>query len=85
LSEPGLDTGGRSSDAATLAAHRREPVCARQLRAEAAGQFIGSDAEDVVAKRDFIFSPVAISTYWSYFERKLARVQTGQQLPENRQ
>lgn len=85
LKNHGLVTVGSNIKEAVILALCLEQACALQLRAEAAGHISGSDEDDVVSKREFIFSPVAISTYWSYFERKLARIQAGRQLPENRQ
>ncbi|MUZ75831.1 class II aldolase/adducin family protein [Agrobacterium vitis] len=84
LKNHGLVTAGANIKEATILALCLEQACAFQLRAEASGTFSGSDSEDVLAKRDFIFSAVAINTYWSYFERKLSRVLAGQQLPEHR-
>jgi L-fuculose-phosphate aldolase len=84
LKNHGLVTVGSNIREATILAICLEQACALQLRAEAAGHLAGSDEEDASAKNDFIFSDVAISTYWSYFERKLARVKAGLQLPQQR-
>lgn len=84
LKNHGLVTVGSNIREATILAICLEQACALQLRAEAAGQLSGSDEADTRAKNSFIFSDVAISTYWSYFERKLARVRAGQQLPQQR-
>ena len=84
LKNHGLVTVGANIREATILAICLEQACALQLRAEAAGHIDWSDATDARAKSDFIFSSVAIATYWSYFERKLKRVQNGTQLPQQR-
>lgn len=84
LKNHGLVTVGSSIREATILAICLEQACALQLRAEAAGHLSWSDETDAQEKSDFIFSSVAIATYWSYFERKLARIRAGQQLPQQR-
>ena len=84
LKNHGLVTVGRNIREATVLALCLEQACALQLRAEASGHLSGSDPEDTTAKNDFIFSDVAVSTYWSYFERKLGRIRSGLQLPQYR-
>jgi L-fuculose-phosphate aldolase len=84
LKNHGLVTVGKSIREATILALCLEQACALQLRAEASGHLSGSDGEDTRAKNEFIFSDVAIATYWGYFERKVLRVKSGQQLPQYR-
>ena len=84
LKNHGLVTVGRNVREATILALCLEQACALQLRAEASGHLSGSDINDAVAKKSFIFSDVSIATYWSYFERKLKRITSFQQLPQQR-
>jgi len=85
LKNHGLVTVGANIKEAVVLALCLEQACALQLKAESSGHFTGSSETDVVLKRDFIFSTAAVSTYWSYFERKVGRIKDGLQLPEHRQ
>ena len=84
LKNHGLVVAGANIKEATIHALCLEQACALQLRAEAAGEFGVSPEQDIYDKRDFIFSPAAQSTYWSYYERKVARIKAGTQLPQTR-
>jgi len=89
LKNHGLVAVGGNLKEATVMALMLEKACALQLRlppeallGEAAS---ASPPEDVAEKNHFIFSHLAVSTYWSYYTRKLDRVRRGEQLPELRQ
>ncbi|OED49668.1 hypothetical protein AB838_06205 [Rhodobacteraceae bacterium (ex Bugula neritina AB1)] len=84
LKNHGLVTVGGTIQEAAVLAVCLEQACALQLRAEASGHISGSEGSDITEKEEFIFSDAAVSTYWSYLERKLARVREGRQLPQQR-
>lgn len=83
LKNHGVVVVGRSVRAATVLAVMLERACALQLKVAALNPS-GSPDSDVSEKNEFIFSDVAMRTYWDYFSRKLQRVQKGIQLQEQR-
>jgi L-fuculose-phosphate aldolase len=83
LKNHGVVVVGRSVRAATVLAVMLERACALQLKVAALSPS-GSPESDVSEKNEFIFSDIAMRTYWDYFLRKLHRVQKGTQLQEQR-
>lgn len=83
LKNHGIVVVGHSVRAATVLAVMLERACALHLQVAALNPS-GSPEGDVTEKNDFIFSDIAIRTYWDYFVRKLERVQKGTQPPEQR-
>lgn len=84
LKNHGIVVVGSNIKEATILALMLEKACAMQLRLPAAAAASGSPQGDVTEKNDFIFSKLAVSTYWSYYQRKLERCRHGEQLIEQR-
>lgn len=84
LKNHGIVTTGKTIKEAVIRAIVLEQACAMQLKIPHGVEFTGSPDDDVPLKNDFIFSDVAVTTYWQYFSRKLQRVNENRQLPENR-
>ncbi len=83
LKNHGIVVVGKSVRAACVLSLMLERACALQLKVAALNPS-GSPVSDVTEKNDFIFSDLAIRTYWDYFVRKLHRTRTGTQLQEQR-
>jgi L-fuculose-phosphate aldolase len=84
LKNHGIVTTGKTIKEAVISAIILERACAMQLRVPTGLEFSTSDEEDVASKNKFIFSEVALTTYWQYFSRKVQRVKGHTQLPETR-
>ncbi len=85
LKNHGIVTVGGNLKEATVLALLLERACALQLRLPEGAAVSPSPEADVVEKNAFIFSHLSLATHWSYYNRKLARVRAGEQLPELRQ
>lgn len=83
LKNHGVVVVGGSIKEATILALMLENACAMQLRVPVGKNVSPSPPFDVVEKNHFIFSDLAVSTYWSYYLRKVNRIQSGVQLPES--
>ena len=84
LKNHGIVTTGSTIKEAVIRAIILEQACALQLKIPHGMEFSGSSDEDVLQKNKFIFSEVAVTTYWQYFSRKVQRVNENRQLPENK-
>lgn len=84
LKNHGIVVVGANVKEATILALMLEKACAMQLRLPRGASASGSPSNDVVEKNEFIFSDLAVSTYWSYYLRKLERCRRGEQLIEQR-
>lgn len=84
LKNHGIVVVGSNVKEATVLALMLEKACAMQLRIPPGARASGSPAGDVTEKNDFIFSDLAVATYWSYYLRKVERCRRGEQLTEQR-
>jgi L-fuculose-phosphate aldolase len=65
---------GRSPRHAVIFALMLERACRLQLTAMATGRkFATSSADDIAAKRDFIFADLSIRAYWEHTRRRVLR------------
>ena len=82
LQNHGIVTTGKTIKESVISAILLERACAMQLKVPTGMDFSSSPSDDVEEKNKFIFSDIALTTYWQYFSRKVQRVQQNNQLPE---